>query len=138
MKKIIKQKSEIKITILLFLVNCVFICAYGQDTQKKIMGNWYSVKSELTNKEMLDETLLFEDKWRNDTTFLSILKENKAIFVRFADTIFSNYSINKNRLMIGQKEFKIEKLSKNRMIIIDTSEEDCCRRYFFNRKENEK
>lgn len=138
MKKIIKQRRKIKIAIILFIVNCMFISANGQDAQKKIIGNWYSVKSELTNNEMLDEILLIEDKWRNDTTFLYIIKDNKAIFVRFADTTLSNYSLNTDRLMIGKKEFKIEKLSKNKMIVVDTSEEDCCRRYFFNRKENGK
>lgn len=62
MKKIIKQRRKIKIAIILFIVNCLFISANGQDAQKKIIGNWYSVKSELTNNEMLDEILLIEDK----------------------------------------------------------------------------
>ena len=62
MKKIIKQRRKIKIAIILFIVNCMFISANAQDAQKKIIGNWYSVKSELTNNEMLDEILLIEDK----------------------------------------------------------------------------
>ncbi len=131
-----KQRKKNRLMFILFLVNGLFIAANGQDIQKRILGNWYSIKADFINEEMLDERLLYEDKWRIDTTFFYFLNGNNMIFISLTDTTYNNYSLNGNKLKIGLKEYKIEKIKKDRMKILDISKKDCCMRYFLKREEN--
>jgi len=113
--------------ILLIIIICLNGgLSFGQNYDSFIVGKWQNILRERIDGKKtnpLNKKFIADYKWEFST---------KSFIDHFSprDSSFGQYRINKNILIIGITEYKIEKLTKDELILVDMDPFSNKRNYF--------